>query len=170
MANDTKSVDIRVLNVQKLVFWTRYFVLATCFSKPQARAHWTISVRCSCRTDLLLSTILRAAGVARCRTCTDWILTLRGGAAIRDEFIRAQVNAAIGRMEEAAEKKFGRVLKKSPEASSWVCLDFGCDAERPRHPPPTAAPQPSRRQPAALRILRAAAAASSPVRNCRDAG
>lgn len=37
-ANDTKSVDIRVLNVQKLVFWTRYFVLATCFSKPQARA------------------------------------------------------------------------------------------------------------------------------------
>lgn len=37
-ANDTKSVDIRVLDVSKLVTWTRYFVLATCFSKPQVDA------------------------------------------------------------------------------------------------------------------------------------
>lgn len=43
-------------------------------------------------------------------------------------------------MEEAAQQKFGRVLKSTPEASSWVCLDFGCAAlgcptlPRRRHP------------------------------------
>ena len=37
-ANDTKAVDISVLDVSRVVSWTRYFVVATCFSRPQVDA------------------------------------------------------------------------------------------------------------------------------------
>jgi hypothetical protein len=37
-ANDTKAVDISVLDVANVVSWTRYFVIATCFSRPQVDA------------------------------------------------------------------------------------------------------------------------------------
>ena len=37
-ANDTKAVDISVLDVAGVVTWTRYFVIATCFSRPQVDA------------------------------------------------------------------------------------------------------------------------------------
>ena len=37
-ANDTKAVDISVLDVSRVVSWTRYFVIATCFSRPQVDA------------------------------------------------------------------------------------------------------------------------------------
>lgn len=37
-ANDVKAVDIAVLDVSKVVSWTRYMVLATAFSKPQVDA------------------------------------------------------------------------------------------------------------------------------------
>lgn len=107
MANDTKAVDIRVLNVQKLVFWTRYFVVATCFSKPQ-------------------------------------------------------VNACISRMEDAAAEKFGRVLKNSPAASSWVCLDFGCAGRcAALRSPRLCAPSPAPPAPCARVSPRAVAPAAS---------
>eukprot|EP00897_Mesotaenium_endlicherianum_P002193 jgi/Mesen1/2000/ME000147S01098 len=37
-ANDGKGGEILVLNVKPLVYWTRYFVIVTAFSKPQADA------------------------------------------------------------------------------------------------------------------------------------
>eukprot|EP00250_Pteridium_aquilinum_P022650 c25508_g1_i1 orf=368-1102(-) len=37
-ANDTKAVDILVLHVKPLVYWTRFFVIATAFSRPQLAA------------------------------------------------------------------------------------------------------------------------------------
>lgn len=37
-ANDTKAVDISVLDVSRVVSWTRFFVIATCFSRPQVNA------------------------------------------------------------------------------------------------------------------------------------
>ena len=37
-AHDTKAVDISVLDVSRVVSWTRYFVVATCFSRPQVDA------------------------------------------------------------------------------------------------------------------------------------
>ena len=38
IADDTRAVDVRVLSVSKQVYWTRYFVLATAFNKPQMQA------------------------------------------------------------------------------------------------------------------------------------
>lgn len=37
-ADDTKAIDVRVLRVEDVVYWTRYFVLATGRSKPQMEA------------------------------------------------------------------------------------------------------------------------------------
>ncbi|KAI5057337.1 hypothetical protein GOP47_0027352 [Adiantum capillus-veneris] len=37
-ANDIKAVDILVLHVKPLVYWTRFFVIATAFSRPQLAA------------------------------------------------------------------------------------------------------------------------------------
>ena len=37
-AYDTKAVDISVLDVSRVVSWTRFFVIATCFSRPQVDA------------------------------------------------------------------------------------------------------------------------------------
>ncbi|MCO5555976.1 hypothetical protein L7F22_009520 [Adiantum nelumboides] len=37
-ANNTKAVDILVLHVKPLVYWTRFFVIATAFSRPQLGA------------------------------------------------------------------------------------------------------------------------------------
>ncbi|KAL5713700.1 hypothetical protein ACHQM5_015753 [Ranunculus cassubicifolius] len=38
VANDVKADDIRVLFVKPLVYWTRFFIIATAFSRPQADA------------------------------------------------------------------------------------------------------------------------------------
>lgn len=37
-ANEVKAEDIRVLYVKPLVYWTRYFIIATAFSNPQINA------------------------------------------------------------------------------------------------------------------------------------
>lgn len=37
-ANEVKGGDIRVLCVKPLVYWTRFFVIATGFSRPQVDA------------------------------------------------------------------------------------------------------------------------------------
>lgn len=37
-ADDTKALDVRVLRVEDVVYWTRYFVLATGRSRPQMEA------------------------------------------------------------------------------------------------------------------------------------
>lgn len=37
-ANDVKAVDIQVLCVKPLVYWTRFFIIATAFSRPQIDA------------------------------------------------------------------------------------------------------------------------------------
>lgn len=37
-ADDTKAIDVRVLRVEDVVYWTRYFVLATGRSRPQMEA------------------------------------------------------------------------------------------------------------------------------------
>lgn len=37
-ANDGKGVDILVLHVKPLIYWTRFFVIATAFSRPQLAA------------------------------------------------------------------------------------------------------------------------------------
>ncbi|KAL2475905.1 Protein Iojap [Abeliophyllum distichum] len=38
VANDVKAADIRVLFVKPLVYWTRFFIVATAFSRPQIDA------------------------------------------------------------------------------------------------------------------------------------
>ncbi|KAG0475298.1 hypothetical protein HPP92_014984 [Vanilla planifolia] len=38
VANDVKAADIRVLFVKPLVYWTRFFIIATAFSHPQIDA------------------------------------------------------------------------------------------------------------------------------------
>lgn len=38
VASDVKAVDIRVLFVKPLVYWTRFFIIATAFSRPQIDA------------------------------------------------------------------------------------------------------------------------------------
>lgn len=38
VANDVKAEDIRVLFVKPLVYWTRFFIIATAFSRPQIDA------------------------------------------------------------------------------------------------------------------------------------
>ncbi|CAA6670396.1 unnamed protein product [Spirodela intermedia] len=38
VANDVKAGDIRVLFVKPLVYWTRFFIIATAFSRPQIDA------------------------------------------------------------------------------------------------------------------------------------
>uniref|UniRef100_A0A1D1YJS9 Protein Iojap, chloroplastic n=1 Tax=Anthurium amnicola TaxID=1678845 RepID=A0A1D1YJS9_9ARAE len=38
VANDVKAADIRVLFVKPLVYWTRFFIIATAFSRPQIDA------------------------------------------------------------------------------------------------------------------------------------
>ena len=37
-ASDGKGADIRVLHVKSLVYWARYFVIISAFSKPQLEA------------------------------------------------------------------------------------------------------------------------------------
>jgi ribosomal silencing factor RsfS len=37
-ANEVKGAEIQVLFVKPLIYWARYFVLATAFSKPQVDA------------------------------------------------------------------------------------------------------------------------------------
>lgn len=45
VASDVKAVDIRVLFVKPLVYWTRFFIIATAFSRPQIDAigYWTLT-------------------------------------------------------------------------------------------------------------------------------
>lgn len=38
IANDVKAADIKVLFVKPLVYWTRFFIIATAFSRPQIGA------------------------------------------------------------------------------------------------------------------------------------
>ncbi|PKA60389.1 Protein Iojap, chloroplastic [Apostasia shenzhenica] len=38
VANDVKAVDIRILFVKPLVYWTRFFIIVTAFSRPQIDA------------------------------------------------------------------------------------------------------------------------------------
>eukprot|EP00899_Mesostigma_viride_P019671 jgi/Mesvir1/27705/Mv07414-RA.2 len=38
-ASDVKAADLLVLNVAPLVYWTRFFVLATAYSRPQLEKH-----------------------------------------------------------------------------------------------------------------------------------
>lgn len=38
VASDVKAGDIRVLFVKPLVYWTRFFIIATAFSRPQIDA------------------------------------------------------------------------------------------------------------------------------------
>lgn len=38
VASDVKAADIRVLFVKPLVYWTRFFIIATAFSRPQIDA------------------------------------------------------------------------------------------------------------------------------------
>lgn len=38
VANDVKAADIRVLFVKPLVYWTRFFIIVTAFSRPQIDA------------------------------------------------------------------------------------------------------------------------------------
>nr|ABK94112.1 unknown [Populus trichocarpa] len=38
VASDVKASDIRVLFVKPLVYWTRFFIIATAFSRPQIDA------------------------------------------------------------------------------------------------------------------------------------
>ncbi|VFQ93792.1 unnamed protein product [Cuscuta campestris] len=41
VANDMKAADIKVLFVKPLVYWTRFFIIATAFSRPQIDAIMT---------------------------------------------------------------------------------------------------------------------------------
>lgn len=43
VANDVKAADIRVLFVKPLVYWTRFFIIVTAFSRPQIDAIGYIS-------------------------------------------------------------------------------------------------------------------------------
>lgn len=38
VASDVKAADIRLLFVKPLVYWTRFFIIATAFSRPQVDA------------------------------------------------------------------------------------------------------------------------------------
>lgn len=38
IASDVKAADIRVLFVKPLVYWTRFFIIGTAFSRPQINA------------------------------------------------------------------------------------------------------------------------------------
>lgn len=38
VANEVKAGDIKVLFVKPLVYWTRFFIIATAFSRPQIDA------------------------------------------------------------------------------------------------------------------------------------
>ncbi|KAL2937947.1 Protein Iojap chloroplastic [Bienertia sinuspersici] len=38
VANEVKAADIKVLFVKPLVYWTRFFIIATAFSRPQIDA------------------------------------------------------------------------------------------------------------------------------------
>ena len=38
IASEVKAGDIRVLFVKPLVYWTRFFIIATAFSRPQIDA------------------------------------------------------------------------------------------------------------------------------------
>lgn len=38
VASEVKAADIKVLFVKPLVYWTRFFIIATAFSRPQIDA------------------------------------------------------------------------------------------------------------------------------------
>lgn len=38
VASEVKAGDIKVLFVKRLVYWTRFFIIATAFSRPQIEA------------------------------------------------------------------------------------------------------------------------------------
>lgn len=50
VASEVKAGDIKVLFVKPLVYWTRFFIIATAFSRPQIDAigygtcHWSLYI------------------------------------------------------------------------------------------------------------------------------
>lgn len=38
VASEVKAADIKVLFVKPIVYWTRFFIIATAFSRPQIEA------------------------------------------------------------------------------------------------------------------------------------
>ncbi|KAK1416680.1 hypothetical protein QVD17_25795 [Tagetes erecta] len=70
IASDVKAADIKLLFVKPLVYWTRFFLIATAFSRPQIDA------------------------------------------------IRTRIN-------DLAEKQYGKFATGDTKANSWTLLDFG---------------------------------------------
>lgn len=48
VANEVKAGDIKVLFVKPLVYWTRFFIIATAFSRPQIDAIGYVCQVCVC--------------------------------------------------------------------------------------------------------------------------
>lgn len=46
VANEVKAADIRVLFVKPLVYWTRFFIIVTAFSRPQIDAIGYFTLLC----------------------------------------------------------------------------------------------------------------------------
>lgn len=110
VASDVKAADIRVLFVKPLVYWTRFFIIATAFSRPQIDA-----IGYCCLFDLL-STLLLA--IRKIGPVFNWILVL----------LKPVFNCILecrSRIRDLAEKKYGRSPSGDVKPNSWTLLDFG---------------------------------------------
>ncbi len=103
-ANDTKAVDIALLDVASVVTWTRYFVICTCFSRPQVDA-------CVSR----MTTAAEAPPLARTLAHTPAI-----GAPPRRRRRRRQRQRATASCAVLRPNAHLRMC-----AGGWVCLDYG---------------------------------------------
>lgn len=102
VASEVKAADIKVLFVKPLVYWTRFFIIATAFSRPQIDA---IGYALCCRVSYNLLTLLEFFSLKWCLFCFCFILRSK----IRD----------------LAEKKYGKVPSGDLKPNSWTLLDFG---------------------------------------------
>ena len=58
VASEVKAGDIKVLFVKPLVYWTRFFIIATAFSRPQIDAIGYISLfKTLSHTDITINSL-----------------------------------------------------------------------------------------------------------------
>lgn len=106
VASEVKAADIKVLFVKPLVYWTRFFIIATAFSRPQIDAigyglcHWSLCIHLAMLEDFLCCAKSRIY---------SFIFMLHFRSRIRDR----------------AEQKYGKIPSGDSKPNSWTLLDFG---------------------------------------------
>lgn len=100
VASDVKAADIRVLFVKPLVYWTRFFIIATAFSRPQIDA-----------IGYYFFGFLFSDCLYIWRYCLNSLFNC--------------ILQCRSRIRDLAEKKYGRSPSGDVKPNSWTLLDFG---------------------------------------------